>query len=133
MIAYHVLQTLKRKNISVPGETGVVTFDNYPFAQYMDPPLTAVDVDTFGIGEQAAFQLIHKIKRADSGNQQTLISTRLLIRESSRRGHLCQKQKPFKLPAADGKRGCGGMQPGCLRKDNAGKDTEIPYDLQPPR
>ena len=88
VIAYHVLQTLKRKNISVPGETGVVTFDNYPFAQYMDPPLTAVDVDTFGIGEQAAFQLIHKIKRADSGNQQTLISTRLLIRESSRRGEV---------------------------------------------
>ncbi len=55
MIAYHVLQTLKRKNISVPGETGVVTFDNYPFAQYMDPPLTAVDVDTFGIGEQGDF------------------------------------------------------------------------------
>ena len=88
VIAYHVLQTLKRKNISVPGETGVVTFDNYPFAQYMDPPLTAVDVDTFGIGEQAAFQLIHKIKRADSGNQQTLISTRLLVRESSRRGEV---------------------------------------------
>lgn len=86
VIAYYTLQALKKRGIRIPEDMGVVTFDNHPFAQYMDPPLTAVDVDTFGLGEQAAFQLIHKIKRAESGSQHTLISTRLLVRRSSQKG-----------------------------------------------
>lgn len=85
IIAWHVLQVLKQEGLPVPEEAGIVTFDNYPIAQYLDPPLSAVDVDTYGMGEQAAYQLLQKIKRADSANQHTLISTRLLVRESSKR------------------------------------------------
>ena len=69
----------------MPEEIGVVTFDNYPFAEYMDPPLTEVDVDTYTLGEQAASNLLNKIKRTDSGNRQTVISTRLILRQSSQR------------------------------------------------
>jgi DNA-binding LacI/PurR family transcriptional regulator len=85
VIAYQVLKFLKSKKIAVPSQVGVVTFDNYPFAEYMDPPLTAVDVDTYTLGEQAASNLLSKIKRADGGNQQTIISTRLILRQSSQR------------------------------------------------
>lgn len=85
MIAFQVLKFLKGRKIRVPEEIGVVTFDNYPFAEYMDPPLTAVDVDTYTLGEQAASNLLNKIKRTDSGNRQTVISTRLILRQSSQR------------------------------------------------
>lgn len=27
-------------------------FDNYPLAEYMDPPLTVVDIDTYKLGEK---------------------------------------------------------------------------------
>ncbi len=83
VIAYQVLRALKELGLSVPGQIGVMTFDNYPFAEYMDPPLSAVDVDTFSLGEQAATNLIRKIQNADYENQQTLISTKLLLREST--------------------------------------------------
>lgn len=85
VIAFQVLKFLKGRKIVVPDEVGVVTFDNYPFAEYMDPPLTAVDVDTYTLGEQAANNLLSKIKRADGGNQQTVISTKLILRQSSQR------------------------------------------------
>lgn len=86
MIAYQVLKELKSQNISVPGEIGLVTFDNYPIAEYMDPPLTVVDVDTFSLGEQAASTLLNKIRRVEQGNQQIAISPSLIERDSSKRG-----------------------------------------------
>ncbi|WFR58973.1 LacI family DNA-binding transcriptional regulator [Anaerocolumna sp. AGMB13025] len=85
LIAFQVLKFLKGRKISVPEEVGLITFDNYPFAEYMEPPLTAVDVDTYTLGEQAAANLLNKIKRTDSGNRQTVISTRLILRQSSQR------------------------------------------------
>lgn len=85
IIAFQVLKYLKSRKISVPDDIGVVTFDNYPFAEYMDPPLTIVDVDTYTLGEQAATNLFNKIKRTDRGSQQTVISTKLIVRQSSQR------------------------------------------------
>lgn len=86
IIAFQVLKALKSHGIGVPEEIGLVTFDNYPIAEYMDPPLTAVDVDTFSLGEQAASMLLNKIRRMDQGNQQIVISPGLIERDSSRRG-----------------------------------------------
>ncbi len=84
VIAYQVLRALKEVNVSTPNDVGVMTFDNYPFSEYMDPPLSVVDVDTFRLGEQAATNLIKKIQNADYENQQTIIATKLIIRESTK-------------------------------------------------
>ena len=84
-VAYHTLRALKEIGKKVPQEIGIITFDNYPIAEYMDPPLTIVDVDTFTLGEKAAENLISKIKRQEMGNQQTVIATKLIIRESTTR------------------------------------------------
>lgn len=84
-IAYHVLLALHRERIRIPEEAGVVTFDNYPIAPYMDPPLTAVDVDTSELGKVAAQLLIQKIRDSDTAKRQVLIGTRLLPRMSSLR------------------------------------------------
>lgn len=84
ILAYHVLKALKTLNISAP-KVGVVTFDNCPFAEYMDPPLTTVDVDTYRLGEQAARLLIGRIKGKELDKKEVLIETNLIVRESTRR------------------------------------------------
>ncbi len=84
-IAYQVLRATKECGLSVPNEIGIMTFDNYPFAEYMDPPLSAVDVDTYQLGEQAALALFRMINDENADNQQTVIATKLLIRESTNR------------------------------------------------
>lgn len=81
-IAFYVLKTLKKVGIKVPEESGIVTFDNYPLAGYMDPPLTAIDVDTYQLGEKAAEMLMECIHNK-AGNQHQLIRTNLILRESS--------------------------------------------------
>lgn len=83
-IAYHVLRALKEQKVTTPNEVGVMTFDNYPFSEYMDPPLSVVDVDTFRLGEQAATNLIKKIKNENYEIQQTIIATKLIVRESTK-------------------------------------------------
>jgi DNA-binding LacI/PurR family transcriptional regulator len=82
-IAYHVLRALHGAGIRIPGEAGVVTFDNYPLAPFMDPPLTAVDVDTSRLGKAAAELLIQSIHEEDRPPRQVLIGTSLIRRMSS--------------------------------------------------
>lgn len=84
-IAYYVLQAIKEKELNVPNDIGVITFDNYPFSKYMTPPLSVIDVDTFSIGEKAARSLLDKISNENNKNEQILISTDLIIRESTNR------------------------------------------------
>lgn len=83
IVAYHVLQELKRNNISVPEQMGIITFDNYPLAQYLDPPLSAVDIDTYLLGEQAASTLFDMIKHQQRKEGTTLIKTNIITRKST--------------------------------------------------
>lgn len=85
-VAYHVLKELKRQKRRVPDDIGVVTFDNYPLAEYMEPPLTVVDVDTYKLGEAAAVALFNMIKEQKSKTEQKLLETRILERESTGKG-----------------------------------------------
>lgn len=52
---------------------------------YMDPELTAVDVDTYRLGEEAAALLFRLIRNKKEKGRHEMISTRLIIRASSRR------------------------------------------------
>lgn len=83
VLAYHVLRAMKTAGKKVPEEIGVVAFDNYPMAEYMTPPLTVIDVDTYRLGEMAARLLIHKIKEKGQINRENLIPTELILREST--------------------------------------------------
>lgn len=84
MVALGVIQATRKLNVRIPQQLGVVTFDNYPLAEYTDPPLTAIDIDTALLGDQTANLLFQRIERKTT-NQQILLSTVLLERESSNR------------------------------------------------
>lgn len=88
ILAFNVLKTLKNINWKVPKEIGVVTFDNYPIAEYTDPPMTVVDVDTYGLGIQVAEQLIHKIQGNAKDFHHLYIPTKMIVRESSSKGEV---------------------------------------------
>lgn len=85
ILSYHILKGMREAKIPVPGKLGMVTFDNYPLAEYMEPPLTAVDVDTYRLGEIAADGLIRKINNREVERRNVLIDTELIKRASSER------------------------------------------------
>lgn len=84
MAAFGVIKAAKELGLQIPLDIGIVTFDNYPLAEYTAPALTAIDIDTYIQGEQAAHILIQRIKK-NCTNQQTFISTELITRESTKR------------------------------------------------
>lgn len=84
MAALGVIQAARKLNIPIPQQLGIVTFDNYPLAEFTDPALTAIDIDTSLLGEQTANLLFQRIERKTT-NQQILLSAVLLQRDSSDR------------------------------------------------
>lgn len=83
ILAYHILHALRKTNYSVPNDIGVITFDNYPIAEYMEPPLTVIDADTYRLGETAAQLLINMLKEKETPNIINLVSTDLIVRQST--------------------------------------------------
>ena len=78
----HALRTLGKR---VPEDIGVVTFDNCPFAEYMDPSLTAVDIDTYRLGEEAIHMLFEIMQKGGQQKLKKLIPTRMIERTSTNR------------------------------------------------
>ncbi|WP_128893761.1 LacI family DNA-binding transcriptional regulator [Longirhabdus pacifica] len=84
-IAHGVLEAVKEANFAIPEQIGVATFDNYPLAPYMNPPLTCLDNDTFFLGEAAGNLLMNQIKKHTDQNYQHFIEPKLIVRESTRK------------------------------------------------
>lgn len=84
-IAFETLKYLQRKNINVPGDMLLITFDNYPFAPYTVPSMSTVDIDVFDLGAQSAHAIISKLSNPGITIQYSLLSPSLIVRESSAR------------------------------------------------
>lgn len=61
VIAFGVLKALREKGISVPRDMAVIGYDNIPFAQISDPPLTTVHQALQEVGEAAVNALLAKL------------------------------------------------------------------------
>jgi DNA-binding LacI/PurR family transcriptional regulator len=84
IVAFGALKAIKDKGLSTPQDIGVMSFDNFPLAEYLDPPLSAIDIDTYSLGKQAASILFQKIHK-NVGDLQILIATTLIERQSTHR------------------------------------------------
>lgn len=62
-IAYGCVNALKENYIKIPEDMGVLTFDDYPFSQILEPELTVVNIDVYDMGTQAGKLIINKIKK----------------------------------------------------------------------
>lgn len=84
-MAYLIGKTIRKLGYDIPSEIGMVTFDNYPLAEYIEPPLSVVDVDTYTLGIEATKQLIDKIHKKDITKSFEIIPTGLIERTSTRK------------------------------------------------
>lgn len=84
IIAFKVLKAAKSKKIKVPKQIGLITFDNYPLAEYMEPALSVVDIDTYKMGMSAAELLFSFMKARDKKVGSKLVETQIIERDSTR-------------------------------------------------
>jgi DNA-binding LacI/PurR family transcriptional regulator len=77
------MKAIKSADLNIPQDIGVMSFDNFPIADLIEPSLTTIDIDVFELGIQAANILFKLIDNPNARQQQSLISTRIEIREST--------------------------------------------------
>lgn len=84
-IALGCVDAIKDKGIRIPGDIGILTFDDYPFSQITDPPLTVVDINVRDMGMQAGRLLVDIVRHPNMQVQTYITTSNLVERESTKR------------------------------------------------
>lgn len=84
-VAYGALKALEERGISLPGQFGMIAFDDYPLAPYTTPALTCLDIDTFEIGARAASLLFDIISDPAVSKAPVAIKPSLISRGTTNR------------------------------------------------
>ncbi len=85
-MALGVIAELKRRGLRVSHDVGIITFDDAPWAPFLDPPVSVVAQPAYEIGRAAAKLLMDRISGEETGDARSIVlATTLIVRESSRR------------------------------------------------
>ncbi len=82
-LAMGCLQSIRAKQLRIPEDIAIMTFDNYPFSMLTVPTLTAIEVDMYDMGNQAARFMLQKIKKPNLQTQSFCTTPILLERDST--------------------------------------------------
>ena len=67
----------------ITNDVALLTFDNYPFSMLMDPTVTAVEVDMYDMGVNAARFVLQRVRKPNLRTQSYVTSPCILEREST--------------------------------------------------
>ncbi len=82
-LAYGCVQALHDMKLSIPKDVGVITFDDYPFSQLLDPMLTVVNIDVYDIGQEAGKMILQKINKPNLHIQSYITYPDVIERDST--------------------------------------------------
>ncbi|HYJ74329.1 MAG TPA: LacI family DNA-binding transcriptional regulator [Kineosporiaceae bacterium] len=82
LMADGALRALRAAGRRVPDDVAVVGFDDFPVAQYTDPPLTTVHQPAFDIGRALAAQLLRALA-GEPVEPALILPTHLVVRASA--------------------------------------------------
>ena len=82
-LALGCMEAITARGLTVPRDVALMTFDNYPFSGIVRPGLTAVEVDMFEMGWQAARFMLQKIRKPKLQTQSFCTTPAVIEREST--------------------------------------------------
>jgi DNA-binding LacI/PurR family transcriptional regulator len=77
-----LMKALNQAEIKVPKAMSVVTYDDFPYLEYITPSISTISQPLYQLGEACAEQLIKNIKD-EAGDYAKLLSPTLCMREST--------------------------------------------------
>ena len=83
VLAVGAMHVLRGRGLRVPQDVAVVGFDDFEFAQYLDPPLTTVRLPAYGMGYRAAELLFAHLQGEPNPVRTHVLPTELVIRQSA--------------------------------------------------
>ena len=83
-IALGCVDAVAKKGLRIPKDIGVMAFDNFPFSQIIEPPLTVVDINVRDMGAQAAKFLTDIMRHPNTQIQTYITTSNVIVRGSTR-------------------------------------------------
>ena len=83
-IALGCVDAVLKREMRIPKDMGIMAFDDYPFSQIMEPPLTVVDINVRDMGAQAAKFLTDIIRHPNMQIQTYITTSNVSARGSTR-------------------------------------------------
>jgi DNA-binding LacI/PurR family transcriptional regulator len=83
LLALGVLQELRRRKLRVPADVAVTGFNNFDFAEFVDPPLTTVTTPGYEMGRAAAQNLIDGLEGTGVVESRLEFPVELVLRDSA--------------------------------------------------
>ncbi len=71
-IAAGAYKAIKEHDLDIPRDISVIAFDNLPWAEYLDPPLTTIRQPGKSMGEVAAFKILDTLGELDDAPDEAL-------------------------------------------------------------
>jgi LacI family transcriptional regulator len=84
-VAFAAMKEARRRGLNIPDDVGIIGFTDDYHATVVTPPLTSITHPTYEIGRTAA-RLFIDVLNGNKEPQQVIMTTELVIRESSMRG-----------------------------------------------
>jgi DNA-binding LacI/PurR family transcriptional regulator len=85
VLAFATLAAIRQRGLRLPDDIAVVGFDDNPFSQYTDPPLTTVYLPFEEMGRQAGQLMLDLLLHPGAPAREILLDGQLIVRQSSSR------------------------------------------------
>src|SRR5436309_13781228 len=83
LIAEGALRAIRERNLSIPGDIALVSFDETTWSSLVQPAITLIAQPTYEIGKTAAELLIQRVADPTRATRQVILKGQLLVRGSS--------------------------------------------------
>lgn len=82
LITLGALETIYKMGLKIPDDIAIIGFDDMYWAEFLNPPLTAVRQPGYEIGKRAAELLFQRLKEPDRPHVKLILETQLVKRKS---------------------------------------------------
>ena len=82
MLALALERCCVQMGISIPNDVSIIAFNNSLYAQLASPQLTAVDINSYQLGQEAAAQIINHAENPNLSATKIVIPHRIVERDS---------------------------------------------------
>jgi LacI family transcriptional regulator len=84
-VAMGAKAALREAGMQIPDDISLVGFDDIPWSQYADPPLTTVHLQAQELARRACLVLMDLLKGREPEAKRQIVETQLIVRKSCRR------------------------------------------------
>jgi len=83
VLAEQAWRLLRRRNLDIPGDVSLVAFDDVPWMEMVQPPITAVRQPAYEMGRRAALLLLRRLDDPTCGRTVEVLQPELVVRGST--------------------------------------------------